>query len=65
MQHFLKAAARAAGAGIVAAELLVQLFVAVDDALAALDMGLGGEPTAAFAAALKRSAARRSCYGCS
>jgi hypothetical protein len=40
MQHFLKAVPRPARARIVAAELLLQPFVAVDDAQASLDLRL-------------------------
>jgi len=43
MQHFLKPAARATDARVVAAELLDQLFVAVHDAVAALDAGFPRE----------------------
>jgi hypothetical protein len=42
MQHFLKALSRAAGAEIVATELLGQLLVAVDDAVAAAHARFGG-----------------------
>jgi hypothetical protein len=42
MQHILKSASGAAGAEVVAPELLDQLFVAVDNAVAAPDAGLGG-----------------------
>jgi hypothetical protein len=38
---------------IVAAEFLVQVFVAVDDAIAALDVGLGREAAATFAGGFK------------
>ncbi len=50
----MKAAARAAGAQVVAAEFLGQFFVAVDDAPAALDLGLGGEAPAALTGHLER-----------
>ena len=60
MQHFLKAAARAADAGIVAAELFNELFVTVHDAVAALDSGFGRIALAALARARKSWAARRS-----
>jgi hypothetical protein len=59
MQHFLKAAAGTADAGIVPAELLDQLFVAVHDAVAALDVRLRGITGAAFARARKSSATVR------
>jgi hypothetical protein len=41
MQQFLKPAAGAAWAGVVAAELLDQLLVAADYAMTALDAGFG------------------------
>jgi hypothetical protein len=46
---------------IVATELFDQLFVAMNNALAAFDLGFGWETTAAFAGALKRSRARCDC----
>jgi hypothetical protein len=49
MRHFLKPASRAADTAIVAAELFDELFVAVHDAVAALDVRLGRESRAAFA----------------
>ena len=54
MQHCLKAAARAAGAQVVAAERLLQELVAVDHAPAALDVAFGGEAAAALTGALER-----------
>jgi len=42
MQQFLKSASGAAGAEVIAPELLHELLVAVHDALAAPDMGLRG-----------------------
>ena len=60
MQHFLKPASRAADARIVSAELFDQLFVAVDDAVAALDVRLGRITGAAFARARKSWEAGRS-----
>jgi hypothetical protein len=42
MQQFLKSASGAAGAEVVAAELLGELLVAVHDAVAAPDVGLRG-----------------------
>jgi hypothetical protein len=41
MQHVLKPASGAAGAEVVAPELLDELLVAVDDAVAAPDPGFG------------------------
>jgi len=50
MQQALKSASGAAGAEVVAPELLDQLLVAVDDAVAAPDPGLGGiTPSSAYA----------------
>jgi hypothetical protein len=60
-QHCLKAATGAARARIVAPKLLVQFFVAMYDALAALDVRFGREPLAPLTGALERSAADRSC----
>jgi hypothetical protein len=60
MQQFLKPAAGAADAAIVAAELLDELFVAVYDAVAALDVRFGGESVTAFAGPRKSWAGRRS-----
>jgi hypothetical protein len=60
MQQFLKPLVRSARAGVVAAELLEQLLVAVDDADAALDVRLGRVAAAALAGALKRRAGRLS-----
>ncbi len=59
MQHLLKPLARIAWARIVATELLDEFFVAVDDALAALDPGFGGETLPAFAHWLKSRTRRR------
>ncbi len=64
MQQFLKAAARAARAWIVTAELLFELFMAVDNLAASLDFGLGGEASAALAGSLKSGRARRSLLAC-
>jgi hypothetical protein len=58
MQHFLKTPPGAAGAEVVAAEFLEQLFVAVDDPLAAFDARLGRVALAAFAAHFKSSGPR-------
>src|SRR6266446_2618531 len=60
MQQFLKTARRAAWAWIVAAELLLELVVPVDDLAPALDVRLGGEAPAALARSLKSARARRS-----
>jgi hypothetical protein len=49
MQQFLKPAAGAAGARIVAPQFLGQFFVAVDDAPAAFDVRFRGEASAALA----------------
>ncbi len=64
MQQFLKAASRAAWAWIVAAELLLELFVAVDDLSPPLDVRFGGEALAALARSLKSARARRSLLAC-
>jgi hypothetical protein len=53
MQHFLKTPPGAAGAGIVAAELLDELFVAVHDPDPALYARFGGISLPAFAADFK------------
>jgi hypothetical protein len=58
MQHFLKAVARAARARIVAAELLLQPFVAVDDAQAALDLPLRRKPPSTLIHRLKSAKSR-------
>lgn len=55
MQHRLKPAARAAGAGIVPPEFFGELHVAVYDPGAALYAGLGQEGLAALAGDLKGS----------
>jgi hypothetical protein len=60
MQHFLKASAGAADARIVSAELFEELFVAVHDAVAALDVGFGGVAPAALPRRRKSWAVRRS-----
>ncbi len=54
MQQCLKPFARAAWAGIVATELLDQLFVAVDDPVTALDVLFRREALPALAHLLKR-----------
>jgi hypothetical protein len=53
MQHFLKTPPGAAGAGVVPAELLEQLFVTVDDPDAALHARFGRIALPAFAAHFK------------
>jgi hypothetical protein len=53
MQHFLKTPPGAAGAGVVSAEFFEQLFIAVDDPVAAFDAGFGWVALAAFAAHFK------------
>jgi hypothetical protein len=58
MQQAFKAPPGAAGARVVAAELLDQLLLAVDNPQPALDLALGWEPAPALAGRLKRSAAR-------
>ena len=58
MQQFLKPARGAARAGVVAAQLLAQLFVDVDDAVTPLDTALGWEPAAAFANDLDAESSR-------
>jgi len=54
MQHFLKATARAAGAGIVAAQFFEEFLVAVDNPETAFYVGFRGETAAAFTASLER-----------
>jgi hypothetical protein len=49
MQQFLKPAAGAAGARVIAPEFLGQFFVPVDDASPAFDLRFRGEASAAFA----------------
>ncbi len=54
-QQRWKPAARAAGAGVAAAEFFHQLLVAMDNAQAALDLGFGVEnPSGACSAAQKQ-----------
>jgi hypothetical protein len=60
MQQFLKPPRRATHAGIVAAELLAQFLVAVDDAVAALDAGLGWMAVTTLAGARRASRGLRS-----
>jgi hypothetical protein len=58
MQQVLKALVRAARAGVVAAELLDQLLLAVHDPHASLHVRLGGVAAATLAGALKSAADR-------
>jgi len=60
MQQFLKPFSGTAWTRIIPTQLFDQLFVAVDDAVAALDVRFGGETLAPFAHRLKKSARRRS-----
>ena len=55
----MKAAAGAAGAKIIAPKLFAQFLIAVDDAEAALDAGLGWVAFAAFTGPFERRAGRR------
>lgn len=59
MQHFLKPATGAAGAGIVASQFLGQLFISVNDAHSALDLCLRREASASLAGLLVESIVRR------
>ena len=61
MQHFLKSAPGAADAEVVAAELLQQFDIAMDDADAALHAGFGRVGLPTLARDLKRTAGRRCC----
>jgi len=54
MQQWLKSPPRSAHARIVAAELLAQFLVAVDDAVAALDARLGRVAPTALAGPVRR-----------
>jgi hypothetical protein len=60
MQQFLKSPRRSAHAGIVAAELLAQFLVAMDDAVAALDADLGRVAVTTLAGARRESRVVRS-----
>jgi hypothetical protein len=61
-QHRLKPPARLAGAKVVAAELLKELLVAVDEALATLDAALGVEsPADACSSGQKEKLSLSSC----
>jgi hypothetical protein len=62
MQQFLKTPPGMAWAGVVAAEFLDQLFVAVDDPDAALDARFGWIALPAFAAHFKSSGPRSDGY---
>ena len=59
MQHFLKRFAGAAGARIIATEFFDQLFVAMDDARAALDVRFRWEAVASFTGCCKSKIVRR------
>jgi hypothetical protein len=54
MQHCLKTFCRSARAGIIPPQLFEQFFVAMNDALTALDLGFRGITLASFAHDLKR-----------
>ena len=58
MQQFLKPAAGATWAGIVAAELLDEFLVPVHNAISAFDSGFGRESLAAFTRGLETSIGR-------
>jgi hypothetical protein len=58
MQQFLKSAAGAARARIVATELLDELLAAADDARSALDARLRGEAPASLTGDLERRRSR-------
>ena len=60
MQHFLKAAARTAGAQVIATELFLQFLLAVHDLPAALHLNLRREASATFAGPLKTDRSCRS-----
>jgi hypothetical protein len=62
MQHFLKTPPGAAGAGVVPAKFLEQLFVAVDDPQATLHARLGRIAFSTFAAHFKSSGPRSCLY---
>jgi hypothetical protein len=55
----LKSTSRAAGAEVVTSELFVKLFVAMNDAEPAFDVGFRGIAFAAFTAPLERKAVLR------
>ncbi|CAH1661322.1 hypothetical protein CHELA20_52882 [Hyphomicrobiales bacterium] len=59
MQHRLKSASGAAGAEVFAAEFLDGFDMAVDDAIATFNVGLGAMEPATFAHDLKRRPCRR------
>ena len=54
MQHFLKAASRAARTEVITTELFYKLFVPVDDPVTALNLRFGGESAAALTAPRER-----------
>ena len=54
MQHFLKAASRAARTEVITTELFYKLFVPVDDPVTALNLRFGGESPAALTAPRER-----------
>lgn len=59
MQHRLKAPPGTAGAGVVAAELFAELFLAADNPPAVLRVGFGRETPSAFARNLESKAGGR------
>ena len=61
MQQFLKPPRRAARAGILAAQLLAQLLVAVDDAIATLDACFRRETAATLTGDLDAESSRGGC----
>jgi hypothetical protein len=58
MQQFLKSAGRVAGAGIIAAELLLKFLAAMNDSRAALDARLLREPPSSITDDLESSRPR-------
>jgi hypothetical protein len=64
MQQCLKPFSGTAWTRIIPTQLFDQLFVAVYDAVATLDVRFGGETLAAFAHRFKRSARRRTRIVC-
>jgi hypothetical protein len=58
MQHFLKAASGTAWAEVVPAQLLIQFFLAVNDAVTALNLGFRRETFTALAAWLSEKSCR-------
>ena len=59
MQQFLKPAAGATGAEIIASKLFREFFLTVDDAQTFPDAGFGRETSATFACDLERTACVR------